>query len=129
METINAIINEMRDEVRTSRENNPDPRTRIFLSSSNMAIEEFADRIEAANKREMKHNGSLLRKAGELCAELMNKMNAQAAAIEKLRKLVEGLLEAATVDCTECLYKCGPNRENCIIHEASKYIDGMEVAK
>lgn len=53
-ETISDIIREMRDEVRTSRENNPDPRTRIFLSTSNMAIEDFADRIEAAMELEAK---------------------------------------------------------------------------
>lgn len=53
IETIEDIVRDMRDDVRTSQENNPDPRTRIFLSTSNMAIEDFADRIKAAHRREM----------------------------------------------------------------------------
>lgn len=58
-ETIADIVREMRDDVRTSRVNNPDPWARIFLSASNRAIGEYADRLEKAlrnlraeNKRE-----------------------------------------------------------------------------
>lgn len=123
-EKIEDIIREMRAEVRTSRENNPDPRTRIFLSTSNMAIEDFADRLEAADT--MAHNESLLRKAGELCAGLMNKASAQDAEIAKLRALVKGLLEASSVSCADCNYDCGPDRDNCIIREAAKCIDERE---
>lgn len=64
-ETISDIIREMRDEVRTSRENNPDPRTRIFLSTSNMAIEDFADRLEAADAMEREAKGCPSLKAND----------------------------------------------------------------
>ena len=47
--------------------------------------------------------------------------------IAKLRALVEGLLAASAMECADCTYDCGPNRENCIIHEASNYIKKVEV--
>ena len=56
----------------------------------------LADRIEAANKRE----------------------------IETLRALVEGLLKASSVDCASCGYDCGPRRENCITKQAIAYLEG-----
>lgn len=43
-----------------------------------------------------------------------------------LRTLVEGLLEAATIERSSCNYDCGPNRENCIIKQAQNYINGVK---
>lgn len=56
----------------------------------------FADRIEAANRRE----------------------------IETLRALVEGLIKASSVDCSSCGYDCGPRRKLCIIKQAIDYLEG-----
>ena len=56
----------------------------------------LADRIEAAHRRE----------------------------IEKLRAIVEGLLDAATIECASCNYDCGPNRGDCIREQAIDYLEG-----
>ena len=56
----------------------------------------YADRIEAANRRER----------------------------ETLRALLEGLLKASSVDCASCGYDCGPRRENCITKQAIAYLEG-----
>ena len=72
----------------------------------NDTIEGFAARLLAANKE--------------------SKKKSKDAEIAKLRALVKGLLEAATVDCAECNYDCGCDRGNCIIHEAAKYIEESE---
>lgn len=79
----------------------------------------YADRILAAHKREMAHNESLLRKAGETVVGLMNKMSAQNEEIKKLRKLVTELADAleerlCDFDCEihgECL--ADMKREEC----------------
>ena len=47
--------------------------------------------------------------------------------IERLRALVEGLFAASATECADCRYDCGPNRENCIIHEAANYIKKVAV--
>ena len=50
METIDDIVKEMLKEVRESEINNPDKTTRIFLTSANMALKDFAARLKKANK-------------------------------------------------------------------------------
>ena len=60
-------------------------------------------------------------------AELAEAIAAKDAEIVRLRSLVEGLFAASAMECTDCRYDCGPNRENCIIHEASNYIKKVEV--
>ena len=60
------------------------------------SLRALADRIEAAEKRE----------------------------IETLRALVEGLIKASSVDCASCGYDCGPRRENCITKKAIVYLEG-----
>ena len=52
---------------------------------------------------------------------------AKDAEIARLRALVEGLLAASATECADCRYDCGPNRQNCIIHEAANYIKKVEV--
>ena len=49
--------------------------------------------------------------------------------IGRLRALVEGLLDASNIECATCDYNCGPNRENCIIRYAEKYLKESEVNK
>lgn len=73
-----------------------------------LCLGKLLPRIEAANKREMKHNESLLSKAGETVVGLMNKMNAQHEEIKKLRALVKELAECLYGNpCTECgMYCC-----------------------
>ena len=60
-------------------------------------------------------------------AELAEAIAAKDAEIVRLRSLVEGLLAASATECADCRYDCGPNRENCIIHEAANYIKKVEV--
>ena len=50
--------------------------------------------------------------------------NAHMRETKKLRALVDGLLEAATIECASCNYDCGLNRENCIIKHATDYLEG-----
>lgn len=61
-------------------------------------LHDIADRIEAAHRRE----------------------------IEKLRALVDGLIDATTIECASCNYDCGPNRENCIREQAIDRLGGAE---
>ena len=63
----------------------------------------------------------------EVIIEQTNKVEAKDAEIVRLRSLVEGLLAASATECADCRYDCGPNRENCIIHEAANYIKKVEV--
>ena len=49
--------------------------------------------------------------------------------IHELCALVKRLLEASSMSCADCNYDCGANRENCIIHEAAKYIEEGEVKR
>ena len=60
-------------------------------------------------------------------AELAEAIAAKDAEIVRLRSLVEGLFAASAMECADCRYDCGPNRENCIIHEAANYIKKVEV--
>ena len=91
----------------------------------------FADRIIAAHNREI--DALAAQKTAEAHeafvknAELAEAIAAKDAEIVKLRSLIEGLLEASSTECADCRYDCGPNRENCIIHEASDYIKKVEV--
>ena len=91
----------------------------------------LADRILAAHNREM--NAIAAQKTAEAHeafvknAELAEAIAAKDAEIVKLRSLIEGLLEASSTECADCRYDCGPNRENCIIHEAANYIKKVEV--
>ncbi|MCQ2300809.1 MAG: hypothetical protein MJZ81_11890 [Bacteroidales bacterium] len=58
-------------------------------------------------------------------AELADRINvSHRLEIEKLRALVEGLLDAATIECASCTYDCGPNRENCIREQAIDWLGG-----
>lgn len=59
--------------------------------------------------------------------EIKNAVDEKMAEIAKLRELVKGLLEASSTECADCRYDCGPDRDNCIIHEAAKYIEESEV--
>lgn len=59
----------------------------------------------------------------DACLDELKKKDAE---IARLRALVDGLIEASTLDCACCNYACGPNRENCIVHEAAKYIEESE---
>ena len=97
-ETIADIIEEKRSEAQYIRENNDT----LIGRMDALKLEEEAEHIEAVNKRELA---------------------AKDAEIGKLRTLVEGLLEAATIECSSCNYDCGPNRENCIIKQAQNYIN------
>ena len=98
---------------------------------SETQVEEFADRFASAHEREM--NAIAAQKAAEAHeandknAELAEAIAAKDAEIVKLRSLIEGLLEASSTECADCRYDCGPNRENCIIHEAANYIKEVEV--
>ena len=85
-ETIDDIVKE----IRGNAEHNH------ALVEVSKYLTEIADRIEAAEKRE----------------------------IETLRALVEGLLKASSVDCASCGYDCGPRRENCITKQAIAYLEG-----
>ena len=85
-ETIDDIVKE----IRGNAEHNH------ALVEVSKYLTEIADRIEAADKRE----------------------------IETLRALVEGLLKASSVDCASCGYDCGPQRENCITKQAIAYLEG-----
>ena len=78
----------------------------------------------------------MLGKAGiEMANNMCDRMNAEVdkfiaakdAEIVRLRSLVEGLLAASATECANCRYDCGPNRENCIIHETANYIKKVEV--
>ena len=59
--------------------------------------------------------------------QLRDELAAKDAEIVRLRSLVEGLLAASATECADCRYDCGPNRENCIVHEAANYIKKVEV--
>lgn len=85
-ETIDDIVKE----IRGNAEHNH------ALVEVSKYLTEIADRIEAAEKRE----------------------------IETLRALVEGLIKASSVDCASCGYDCGPRRENCITKKAIVYLEG-----
>lgn len=50
METIDDIVKDVLKEVRESEMNNPDKTTKIFLTSSNMALRDFACRAKKAAK-------------------------------------------------------------------------------
>ena len=60
-------------------------------------------------------------------ANLEEAIAAKDAEIVRLRSLVEGLFAASATECANCRYDCGPNRVNCIIHEAANYIKKVEV--
>ena len=98
---------------------------------SETQVEEFADRFASAHEREM--NAIAAQKTAEAReafvknAELAEAIAAKDAEIVRLRSLVEGLLAASATECADCRYDCGPNRENCIIHEAANYIKKVEV--
>ena len=85
-ETIDDIVKE----IRGNAEHNH------ALVEVSKYLTEIADRIEAAEKRE----------------------------IETLRALVEGLIKASSVDCASCGYDCGQRRENCITKKAIVYLEG-----
>ena len=94
-------------------------------------VVEYADRILAAHEREM--NALAAQKTAEAHeavvknAELAEAIAAKDAEIVRLRSLVEGLFAASAMECADCRYDCGPNRENCIVHEAANYIKKVEV--
>ena len=98
---------------------------------SETQVEEFADRFASAHEREM--NALAAQKTAEAHeafvknAELADAIAVKDAEIVRLRSLVEGLFAASATECADCRYDCGPNRENCIIHEASNYIKKVEV--
>ena len=98
---------------------------------SETQVEEFADRFASAHEREM--NALAAQKTAEAHeafvknAELAEAIAAKDAEIVRLRSLVEGLFAASATECADCRYDCGPNRENCIIHEAANYIKKVEV--
>lgn len=83
METNNETVEDVCDELR-AHDLVPPPRGAWVM---------YADRILAAHKREMMHNESLLRKAGETVVGLMNKASAQSAEIAKLRAALKPVLE------------------------------------
>ena len=85
-ETIDDIVKE----IRGNAEHNH------ALVEVSKYLTEIADRIEAAEKRE----------------------------IETLRALVEGLIKASSVDCASCGYDCGQRRDNCITKKAIVYLEG-----
>ena len=89
-ETIADIVADIR------AQNQGLPEDSYALSPLVLDLLSFADRIEAAEKRE----------------------------IETLRSLVEGLIKASSVDCTSCGYDCGPRRQNCITKKAIAYLEG-----
>ena len=89
-ETIDDIVADIR------AQNQGLPEDSYALSPLVCDLLSFADRIEAAEKRE----------------------------IETLRSLVEGLIKASSVDCASCGYDCGPRRKNCIIKQAISYLEG-----
>ena len=94
-------------------------------------VVEYADRILTAHEREM--NALAAQKTAEAHeafvknAELAEAIAAKDAEIVRLRSLVEGLFAASAMECADCRYDCGPNRENCIIHEAANYIKKVEI--
>ena len=94
-------------------------------------VVEYADRILTAHNREI--DAIAAQKTAEAHeafvknAELAEAIAARDAEIANLRSLVEGLLAASATECADCRYDCGPNRENCIIHEAANYIKKVEV--
>ena len=98
---------------------------------SETQVEEFADRFASAHEREM--NALAAQKTAEAHeafvknAELADAIAVKDAEIVRLRSLVEGLFAASATECADCRYDCGPNRENCIIHEAADYIKKVEV--
>ena len=98
---------------------------------SETQVEEFADRFASAHEREM--NAIAAQKTAEAHeafvknAELAEAIAAKDAEIVRLRSLVEGLFAASATECADCRYDCGPNRENCIVHEAANYIKKVEV--
>ena len=98
---------------------------------SETQVEEFADRFASAHNREI--DALAAQKTAEAHeafvknAELAEAIAAKDAEIVRLRSLVEGLFAASAMECADCRYDCGPNRENCIIHEASNYIKKVEV--
>ena len=98
---------------------------------SETQVEEFADRFASAHNREI--DALAAQKTAEAHeafvknAELADAIAVKDAEIVRLRSLVEGLFAASATECADCRYDCGPNRENCIIHEASNYIKKVEV--
>ena len=115
-------------------------------------VVEYADRILTAHEREM--NALAAQKTAEAheafvknaeLAEAIEAKDAEIASLKdknteafkavlnrdkeiaKLRSLVEGLFSASAMECADCRYDCGPNRENCIIHEAANYIKKVEI--
>ena len=94
-------------------------------------VVEYADRILTAHNREI--DAIAAQKTAEAHdafvknAELAEAIAAKDAEIVRLRSLVEGLFAASAMECADCRYDCGPNRENCIIHEAANYIKKVEV--
>ena len=94
-------------------------------------VVEYADRILTAHNREI--DALAAQKTVEAHeafvknAELADAIAVKDAEIVRLRSLVEGLFAASATECADCRYDCGPNRENCIIHEASNYIKKVEV--
>lgn len=108
-ETIQDIIREMRDEVRMSRENNPDPRTRVFLTSANMALEDFADRLEAAYTREfdeLKGERKGILKANESLAadntRLRGELAEKDAEIARIKSVLSELFKRTLTKCQHC---------------------------
>ena len=89
--------------------------------------EKLLKRLEGCGEMEL---GIILLCALELFKKEKNathKMSDEMTTENKLlRTLVEGLLEAATIECSSCNYDCGPNRENCIIKQAQNYINGVK---
>ena len=94
-------------------------------------VVEYADRILTAHNREIDaiaaHKTAEAHEAFVKNAELAEVIAAKDAEIVRLRSLVEGLFAASATECADCRYDCGPNRENCIIHEAANYIKKVEI--
>ena len=121
-ETIADIVSEIR------AQNLGLPEDSYALSPLVCDLLSLARRIEVANAREREVGAE----AAQICGEIFEMIRREATSenssqVGRLRALVEGLLEASATECADCRYDCGPNRENCIIHEAANYIKKVEV--
>lgn len=100
-ETIDDIIREMREDwAMTYFCEGTKKKNGEYSNIAAIGSQTVAERIEAAHKREMAHNESLLQRAGATIVELMNTMSAKHEEIKKLRGLVvlvTSALERATV--------------------------------
>lgn len=106
-ETIDDIVREMRE---LGGKN-------YLMWSLRKYLNSFADRIETAAKHTCEY---AIPNFG--CASENRYLEENA----RLRELVEGLLETSSIECATCGYDCGPNRENCIIDQAAKFIEQKE---